>query len=372
MRYPPPEVMKTWPKPNHVDPDTRGPGLMIVELTITPIAVICVLLRLWVRVAWLRKAWWDDWLMVIAMIFSCGTTALVILATQTYGWNVHVWDLTFPQMETGRKASMAGQTLFVLASSFVKMSILVSYFRIAPEKSIFRKLVWATFGLVFTAFLVFLIALWVQCIPISSYWRLLADHRDCIPEGPPLLVQSTLNVVTDFMIYVLPMPTLFKLSLPVSQRIGLMVLFGIGGVIVVASSFRAYWIHYVLFRTYDVTWQGFQIWVWTAIETNMGVICGCIPALKPLLFPARAKTQGSRDRSNAKAYGSNNSRRRDVKPENVELDCRALTSKDERAPSITTAGHSDNRPMSDGGKSSMDKSRFEVASDMEHQHKYMY
>lgn len=59
---------------------------------------------------------------------------------------------------------MAGQTLFVLASSTVKMSILVSYFRIAPEKSIFRKLVWGTLSLVVAAFVVFLVALWVQCM----------------------------------------------------------------------------------------------------------------------------------------------------------------------------------------------------------------
>jgi hypothetical protein len=62
------------------------------------------------------------------------------------------------------QASLAGQTLFVLASSTVKTSILVSYFRIAPEKSLFRKLVWGTFALVFAAFVVFLVALWVQCM----------------------------------------------------------------------------------------------------------------------------------------------------------------------------------------------------------------
>ena len=63
---------------------------------------------------------------------------------------------------------MAGQTLFVLASSTVKMSILVSYFRIAPEKSLFRKLVWATFALVFAAFVVFLVTLWVQCMYVYA------------------------------------------------------------------------------------------------------------------------------------------------------------------------------------------------------------
>jgi hypothetical protein len=68
MRFPPPEVLKTFPKPNYVDPVTRGPALMIVELTLLPIALICVALRLWVRIGWLHRSWWDDWLMVVAMV----------------------------------------------------------------------------------------------------------------------------------------------------------------------------------------------------------------------------------------------------------------------------------------------------------------
>lgn len=67
---------------------------------------------------------------------------------------------------------MAGQTLFVLASSFVKMSILASYFRIAPNKSLFRKLVWGTFAVVFAAFITFLIALWVQCMLVPFRYLL--------------------------------------------------------------------------------------------------------------------------------------------------------------------------------------------------------
>lgn len=66
---------------------------------------------------------------------------------------------------------MAGQTLFVLASSFVKMSILVSYFRVAPKKSTFRKLVWVTLAIVIAAFLTFLIALWLQCMWVVHYFR---------------------------------------------------------------------------------------------------------------------------------------------------------------------------------------------------------
>jgi len=120
MRSPPPEVVANWPEPNYVDPVTRGPGLMIVELTLLPIAVIVVCLRLWVRISWLKKSWWDDYLMIAAMvgtecrhgrvallthsqIFSIGTTVLVIMATQLYGWDKHVYDLTTSEMQVGRQ-----------------------------------------------------------------------------------------------------------------------------------------------------------------------------------------------------------------------------------------------------------------------------
>ncbi|KAF2435248.1 integral membrane protein [Tothia fuscella] len=362
MRFPPPAVVRSWPKPNYDHPATRGPAIMTVELTILPIALICVALRLWIRIRWLHRSWWDDYLMVLAAIFSIGTTVTVILATQKYGWNSHVWDLRKPTLEVGRKASMAGQTFFVLASGFVKMSILVNYLRIAPEKSVFRRLVWITLGVVTLGMAVFFVALWTQCFPISSYWNLLRVDRDCIPEGPPLITQTVFNVITDFIIYVLPMPILFQLKLPSTQRVGLMILFGVGGVIVVAGSFRAYWVHQVLYGTYDVTWEGFNLWVWTAVETNVGVICGCIPALKPLLFSARSQgnsrygSQTSwKDRSAPRSWKG--AQQMQSQPVDVELDTHGLTADPSIATGEPIAAPPPRYSLNGSDRSSMDKSR---------------
>lgn len=43
---------------------------MVVELTLLPIAMIVVFLRMYVRISWLRKSWWDDYLMIAAMVSS--------------------------------------------------------------------------------------------------------------------------------------------------------------------------------------------------------------------------------------------------------------------------------------------------------------
>lgn len=68
MRVPPPEVLATWPAPNYVDPETRGPTLLIAELTIMPLAFVVLALRLYCRIIKVRNSGWDDWLMVIAMV----------------------------------------------------------------------------------------------------------------------------------------------------------------------------------------------------------------------------------------------------------------------------------------------------------------
>jgi putative effector of murein hydrolase len=83
MRFPPPEVIATWPRPNYKNPVNRGPTLMIVELTILPLALVCLGLRLYVRMHVIKKSWWDDWLMVAAAFCCCGVTVSVILGEKT-------------------------------------------------------------------------------------------------------------------------------------------------------------------------------------------------------------------------------------------------------------------------------------------------
>lgn len=46
-------------------------------------------------------------------------------------------------------------------------------------------------------------------------------------------------------------------------------------------------------ETYDITWEGFNLWIWAAVEVNLGVICGCVPVLRPLLVKAFPRLGGT-------------------------------------------------------------------------------
>jgi hypothetical protein len=68
MRSPPPEVVASWPRPNYVNPETRGPDLIVAGVITLTVAVTCLVLRMYVRLRIMRKTELDDWVMVVATV----------------------------------------------------------------------------------------------------------------------------------------------------------------------------------------------------------------------------------------------------------------------------------------------------------------
>ncbi|CAM1511042.1 Fc.00g085550.m01.CDS01 [Cosmosporella sp. VM-42] len=165
------------------------------------------------------------------------------------------------------------------------MSILFSYLRFAPEKSMFRLLIWNMNALLMLIMTAFAVALWTQCMPAHAYWDDVPSAKNepasphCMPEGPPILSLAIINAITDFLVCVLPIPTLWSLNLSKNRRIGLVLLFFLGFFVTFAGAWRVKWAHHVTDKTWDVTWEGVTMWIWTAIEADVGIICGCIPPI---------------------------------------------------------------------------------------------
>ena len=67
----------------------------------------------------------------------------------------------------------------------------------------------------------------INCRPIEQNWDPLAS-RDCRQRLDFWLAMGVLNVVTDVFIFVLPLPLLRKLPLPISQKAVLIGVFSLG------------------------------------------------------------------------------------------------------------------------------------------------
>ena len=78
----PPEVIASWPKPNTVNPETHGPGLMIVSSVLSAVAIAVVATRLYARFVITRAPGIDDALIVLAVVFGVALSVLVMIGNQ--------------------------------------------------------------------------------------------------------------------------------------------------------------------------------------------------------------------------------------------------------------------------------------------------
>ncbi|KAK2734681.1 hypothetical protein FQN55_002544 [Onygenales sp. PD_40] len=290
MRNPPPEEIAKWPRPNYVNPESQGQLMPIIGIIFVVLSVVVVALRLWVRVHMKRAAGLDDWVMLATMPFIIASTVSTIMGTH-YGWGIHIWDNKLEWSQPSRLTSWLSQVFFIIIMTLVKLSIISSYLRISATETskLFHRLSWATLVLV---------SIWgLFCRPLHHYWTALTDET-CIKESKSMLGATVSNIITDLIVLALPIPTFWRLQLPMRERLVLITMMSLGlmygnshssnisvGHLLVlacaASCVRCYYMYVVLDLTYDVTWYGYKIWVWNAIEVNLAVICASIPTLRP-------------------------------------------------------------------------------------------
>ncbi|KAK2784441.1 hypothetical protein FQN52_009022 [Onygenales sp. PD_12] len=254
MRNPPPEEIAKWPRPNYVNPESQGQLMPIIGIIFVVLSVVVVALRLWVRVHMKRAAGLDDWVMLATMPFIIASTVSTIMGTH-YGWGIHIWDNKLEWSQPSRLTSWLSQVFFIIIMTLVKLSIISSYLRISATETskLFHRLSWATLVLV---------SIWgLFCRPLHHYWTALTDET-CIKESKSMLGATVSNIITDLIVLALPIPTFWRLQLPMRERLVLITMM-------------------ILDLTYDVTWYGYKIWVWNAIEVNLAVICASIPTLRP-------------------------------------------------------------------------------------------
>ncbi|OBT60383.1 hypothetical protein VE03_10896 [Pseudogymnoascus sp. 23342-1-I1] len=262
MRFPPLDVVETWPKPNYIDPDRRGHASLIVQCILVFLATVIVSIRLYARVAITKaRVGIDDVIIIISLIFAIGLSGSVILAIRQYGWDVHIWDLPPKDTITSRKISWVAMLLYTTTVCLTKASILIFYQRIIVSK------------------------------PFQHYWEILipAAAGTCIDESIHLITTATLNLLLDIVVFLIPLRSLIALKIRATQKIHLISLFSAGLIVISAAAVRLAYTIIVTLHTYDVPWYGYITWLWASVEVHVSIICACVPSCRAF-FVAWSKT----------------------------------------------------------------------------------
>ncbi|KAF3911295.1 hypothetical protein ABW21_db0201130 [Orbilia brochopaga] len=268
MRWIPPQsVVDAWPEPDYEHPANRGRSLIVVEIALFSLTAIIVAGRIYTRTFIIRSFGLDDWFIIPSTIFCLGLTISTCLAT-TGGYGLHIYDVPHHLRTKSLEYAWANMLLYCIAVTFTKISILCFYLRLVPS-GIFRKLTWLTMVAVVALGVAYGLMVVFYCIPVRAYWQPYEfPDAKCLSDEAALISNAAVNIVLDCWLWIMPVPVVWKVRLPIRQRIGLVAVFALG-------SLTAY--------SFDRTWDGFSAWIWTAAESDVGIICASLPALKPLI-----------------------------------------------------------------------------------------
>lgn len=110
----------------------------------------------------------------------------------------------------------------MISPTLSKLAILLMYYRTIPKRS-FRITVVAVAScvVVYTAVMAGIVS--GPCSPAKSN----AENRGaCLADS--VIVHAVLNIISDVVIIVIPMPTVYNLAMPIRQKISVLALFAIG------------------------------------------------------------------------------------------------------------------------------------------------
>ncbi|KAM5444808.1 hypothetical protein MferCBS31731_000263 [Microsporum ferrugineum] len=283
MQLPPASVILAWPKPNYENPsEVHGPAILILTMIFVPLTLFLLFARIYTRLRISRSFGADDILIIIATVPAIVCGLITAWAALKLGWNRHVYDVPFNQLQLGLKLVIVVEVFFSIGVGFTKLSLLAFTLRImkGSANKMLENIVIITMAVIGVYTIIFVFFVIFTCNPIHLYWTLSTKPQNCIDEGAHLRASGVINTLTDLLVVLLPIPTVMSLKLYARQRFILALLFGTGFIIVISGSIRAFFT-YRLSRSYDKTWDAYPLWVAATVEMYLGIIAASMPTLKP-------------------------------------------------------------------------------------------
>ncbi|KAK7530167.1 uncharacterized protein J3D65DRAFT_671952 [Phyllosticta citribraziliensis] len=263
-----------------------------VVILISILAFVVLVLKVGTRLR-MRRIGWDDNFALLSFIASVPTTAVVSMQAE-HGMGYHSDTLSPDDLRKQALYFWLSIWLYIIALGFAKLSILAQYLRIfiGRRTTIVTKLfmwivaVYSIQGLCVTIF---------QCHPVHYFWDRSGKGR-CFEIEPYYYVFGGFNIFLGLAIVVIPVPALNELRLPLSQKLGLLGVFILGGFACAMSIVRLYAV-VIAMRSGDPGYANSMPAMWSMVELHVCLMCGCLPSLRPLLAQFFTRPGSSNSRS---------------------------------------------------------------------------
>ncbi|KAK2616867.1 hypothetical protein QQS21_000245 [Conoideocrella luteorostrata] len=131
-----------------------------------------------------------------------------------------------------------------------------------------------------------------QCKPLEKFYRP-STPGHCIDTQIFDILLGVFHMTSDLIIAILPLPVIWRLQLPSKkEKFGLFLVLGGGTIAWVVACVRFVYVSIDL-TSKDRTWFAGVTFLMSVLGVNTGLICGCLPTLKPLLWQRKDRSGGA-------------------------------------------------------------------------------
>ncbi|KAG5942286.1 hypothetical protein E4U53_007280 [Claviceps sorghi] len=254
----------------------------------------------------------DDWVVVATLTVGLPCAVVNHVGLMRHGLGRDAWTLSTDEVSVFAMYFYVLEVLYLVDISLVKMTLLAFYLSIFPSVSTSRwtrRLLWGSVG--FNAMLAAACVLVTvfQCRPVSHYWTQFVEDGAaggrCVPAAPAAWVNGSLNVAQDIWMILIPLFEVRHLRLHWKKKMGVVLMFLLGTFVTVVSALRLAYLS-SFDASINITWDYYDVALWSTIEINVGIICTSLPTMRLILVRLSPGVFGSQD-TNATATHSRNS-----------------------------------------------------------------
>ncbi|KAL2834691.1 hypothetical protein BJY01DRAFT_252923 [Aspergillus pseudoustus] len=271
---------------------------------------IVIALRVYARAFMLRALGTDDILMIIGAVLNFGLSITIMIGSK-YGIGKHALAIAEGDTVPMMKCIWVTRILYTVSMGLVKMSLLWFYLRLDPRKY----MRWAVFFVMFFNVglsLASFIGALAACSPPSLFWTDITSSG-CMPMAQQQLfyeVNGVLNIVTDILTYLLPVPMVYGLQLTWRKKGAILGIFGLGILSIAAACVRYDFVKKLASATEEYYLLLADSLNWCTIEAYVAIFCGCAPSLSvlikayaPSIFGSSTANYPSSTQSPGTSYG---------------------------------------------------------------------
>ncbi|OLN91618.1 hypothetical protein CCHL11_06606 [Colletotrichum chlorophyti] len=246
------------------------------------LALTSVGLRVYARVWVIRSPGWDDLTIIFSALCALGGWVVFVIQAN-YGLGKHLVTIdkqydyvVYQHASFWQSVISAGAALM-----WLKVSIALNLLRLTVSNW-YKWALWATIALTLVYCIGGMFPFFFHCQPMSGYWD--KSIKPKCRGGDELnkfgVVNTGLNILTDIILAVLPVPMVWNLQMKRRVRIYVIGILSMGYFAVAMGIIKAYH-QCVAINDRDKTFNQ-SVQFWGFLQLQVGIIAACAPTLKPL------------------------------------------------------------------------------------------